>query len=175
MKRLVKKSVMNIETFKGSLNQLSEEGRNILKLIEDYKFKLDQTCRITSNDKLLTKKLLQKRKLIDMASSQIYSIVFDIDNIDITNEYEDQQLSGTNIGVPKKEDKPKEETNEPKEESKEESKEEPKEKDKEKDKEEDKEEDKDKEKDKEKDKNKEDSKEVKEDEKSEEKEDEDEN
>ncbi len=84
MKRLIKRSMMNIEMFKGTLNQLSDEGRNILKLIEDYKFKLDQTCRLTSNNQELTQKLQQKRKQLDVASSQIYSIVFDIDNVDIT-------------------------------------------------------------------------------------------
>ncbi len=127
MKRLIKQSVMNIENFKGSLNQLSNEGRNILKLIEDYKFKLDQTCRITSNDKELTKKLLQKRKQMDMASSQIYSIVFDIDNIDITNEYKDQQFNGETISPnkgtkDKKNEESKKEPENKEESSKEESK-----------------------------------------------------
>lgn len=99
MKRLIKRSMMNIEMFKGTLNQLSDEGRNILKLIEDYKFKLDQTCRLTSNNQELTQKLQQKRKQLDVASSQIYSIVFDIDNVDITKSYEQQQLN-TNITIP---------------------------------------------------------------------------
>ena len=99
MKRLIKQSIMNIEMFKGSLNQLSDEGRNILKLIEDYKFKLDQTCRLTANDQQLTQKLQQKRKQLDVASGQIYSIVFDIDNIDITKAYEQQQIN-TNPNMP---------------------------------------------------------------------------
>ena len=94
---------MNIEMFKGSLNQLSNEGRNILKLIEDYKFKLDQTCRLTANDQQLTQKLQQKRKQLDVASGQIYSIVFDIDNIDITQAYEQQQIN-TNPNIPIKND-----------------------------------------------------------------------
>ena len=101
MKRLIKQSIMNIEMFKGSLNQLSDEGRDILKLIEDYKFKLDQTCRLTANDQQLTQKLQQKRKQLDVASGQIYSIVFDIDNIDITKAYEQQQLN-TNPNMPSK-------------------------------------------------------------------------
>ena len=99
LKRLIKQSIMNIEMFKGSLNQLSDEGRNILKLIEDYKFKLDQTCRLTANDQQLTQKLQQKRKQLDVASGQIYSIVFDIDNIDITKAYEQQQIN-TNPNMP---------------------------------------------------------------------------
>lgn len=103
MKRLVKQSIMNIEMFKGTLNQLSDEGRDILKLIEDYKFKLDQTCRLTANDQQLTQKLVQKRKQLDVASGQIYSIVFDIDNIDITQAYEQQQIN-TNPNMPVKND-----------------------------------------------------------------------
>lgn len=105
LKRLIKQSIMNIEMFKGSLNQLSDEGRNILKLIEDYKFKLDQTCRLTANDQQLTQKLQQKRKQLDVASGQIYSIVFDIDNIDITQAYEQQQIN-TNPNMPSQNNTP---------------------------------------------------------------------
>ena len=93
MKRLVKKSLMNPEVFKGSLDQLGKQGREILKLIEDYKFKLEQTCRLTANDQVLTQKLIQKKKQLDAASGQIYSIVFDVENIDITQAFEQQQIN----------------------------------------------------------------------------------
>lgn len=98
MKRLVKKSLMNPEVFKGSLNQLSTQGREILKLIEEYKFKLEQTCRLTANDQILTRKLIQKKKQLDAASGQIYSIVFDVENIDITQAYEQQQINTNPAG-----------------------------------------------------------------------------
>lgn len=105
MKRLVKKSLMNPEVFKGSLDQLGKQGREILKLIEDYKFKLEQTCRLTANDQVLTQKLIQKKKQLDAASGQIYSIVFDVENIDITQAFEQQQIN-TNPSGPSNSTKP---------------------------------------------------------------------
>ncbi|MFW6243335.1 MAG: hypothetical protein ACOC2W_04180 [bacterium] len=93
MKRLVKKALMNIEVLEGTIEQLGNQGRDILKLMEEYKFKLEQAARITTNDQGLTQKIIQKKKLVDNAAGQIYSIVFDIENIDITKAYEEQQLN----------------------------------------------------------------------------------
>ena len=99
MKRLVKKSLMNPEMFKGTLDQLGNQGREILKLIEDYKFKLEQTARLLTNDQQLAQKVIQKKKQLDIASGQIYSIVFDVENLDITQAYEQQQIN-TNPNMP---------------------------------------------------------------------------
>lgn len=93
MRRLVKKSIMNPEMFKGTLEQLSNQGREILKDIEEYKFKLEQAARITTNDQQITQKIIQKQKQLDVASGQIYAIVFDIENIDITQAYDQQQIN----------------------------------------------------------------------------------
>lgn len=91
MKRLIKKSLMNPEMFKGTIKQLGNKGRIILKGIEDYKFSLEQAARIVSNDQNLSQKIIEKKKALDKAAGEIYSIVFDIENIDITQEYQDQQ------------------------------------------------------------------------------------
>lgn len=93
MKRLIKESLMNPEVFENSLNQLSMQGRQILKALEDYKFKIEQTCRITANDQQLTQKLIQKKKQLDIASGQVYSIVFDIENYNITTLFDQQQIN----------------------------------------------------------------------------------
>ncbi|MFW6015675.1 MAG: hypothetical protein ACOCRK_04500 [bacterium] len=94
MKRLMKKALMSPEMLEGTIDQLGEQGREILKLMEQYKFKLEQAARITTNDQNLTQKIIQKKKMIDNAAGQIYSVVFDIENIDITQAYEEQQLMG---------------------------------------------------------------------------------
>jgi len=95
MKRLIKSANSNIKVFEGSIEQLTKQGREILRLMEDYKFKIDQTARIIKNDESLTQKIIQKKKLIDNAAGQIYTTVFDLENIDITKAYEDQQLLNT--------------------------------------------------------------------------------
>ena len=91
MKRLIKKALMNINIFKSTLNQLSTKGRNVLKNIEDYKFTIEQTTRLLANDQHLAQKIIQKKKILDQAAGLIYSVVFDIENIDITQEYNDQK------------------------------------------------------------------------------------
>lgn len=98
-KRLIKKAFMDIEVLKGTLEQLSDEGRDILRAIEDYKFKLEQASRVVANDQMLAQKINQKQKILDAAAGQIYGIVFDIENIDITQAYTDQQMMATSPGL----------------------------------------------------------------------------
>lgn len=99
MKRLIRKSMMDLEIFKSTVEQLGDEGRTVLKALEDYKFKLEQSGRILQNDPELAQKLVQKRKTLDAAAGQIYSVVFDIENIDITQMYENQQFLINNPGM----------------------------------------------------------------------------
>jgi len=91
-RHLIKKSLMNIQMLEGTIDQLGDQGRNILKSIEEFKFKLEQAARIVTNDQQLTQKLLQKRKILDQSAGQIYAIVFDLENLDITQIYQQQQL-----------------------------------------------------------------------------------
>jgi len=90
MKRLIKKALIDINIFKSTLSQLSTKGRGVLKNIEDYKFTIEQTTRLLANDQHLAQKIIQKKKILDQAAGLIYSVVFDIENIDITQEYNDQ-------------------------------------------------------------------------------------
>lgn len=91
MSRLKKVALMNPEMFKGTLKQLGNKGRIILKGIEDYKFSLEQAARIVANDHNLSQKMISKKKELDKAAGEIYSIVFEIENIDITKEYQEQE------------------------------------------------------------------------------------
>ena len=93
MKRLRKKA-MDEETFKSSLNQVSQKGRNILKSLEDFKFTLEQSAKLLTNDQNIAQGMIQKRKSVDEISSKLYQIVFDIENIDISEAFmqQDQQV-----------------------------------------------------------------------------------
>ena len=86
---------VNVNTmfYANTLNGLAKEGREVLKMIEDYKFKLNQSANMFNGNKSLLNKLEQKEKILDNASGQIYSIIFDLENIDIMPEYEMSQLS----------------------------------------------------------------------------------
>ena len=87
--------VVNI-TLENTFHGLAEEGRKVLQTIEDYKFKLDQATNMLNGNEQAQNKVEQKKKILDSASSQLYGIVFDLENFDLTPvTYEDEQLSLT--------------------------------------------------------------------------------
>ena len=98
MKRLIRKAD-NTKIIINSINNLVQEGRGVLKRIENYKFKLTQSEKMMqSNDALLTK-LRQKEKILDSASAQIYGIIFDLENFDLTPNYSNEQLSLSTVST----------------------------------------------------------------------------
>lgn len=87
MSRLRKKYAMDMNAFQGTINQTSQKGRQILKSLEDFKFTLEQTARLLNNNQQLSQGMIQKRKSIDEISNKLYQIVFDIENMDISNAF----------------------------------------------------------------------------------------
>ena len=76
-----------------TFKNIANEGRGVLKHIEDYKFKLEQSVNMLNAVPDLQKKIEQKQQILDSAMAQIYGIVFDLENYDLTPVYEDEQLS----------------------------------------------------------------------------------
>ena len=75
-------------------NNLSIEARGVLKRIEDFKFKIIQAQNMLKADLDLKTKIEQKQKILDSAAAQIYGIAFDLENYNLTPNYEDEQLAG---------------------------------------------------------------------------------
>lgn len=75
-------------------NNLSIEARGVLKRIEDFKFKIIQARNMLNGDSELKTKIEQKQKILDSAAAQIYGIAFDLENYNLTPNYEDEQLAG---------------------------------------------------------------------------------
>ena len=90
-----KKPQMNGQTkqMQMVLQNLANEGRGVLKRIEDYKFILTQSANMLNGNEDLQHKVEQKINILDSASSQLYGIVFDLENFDLTPNYEEEQLS----------------------------------------------------------------------------------
>lgn len=78
-----------------ALNGVVVEGKKILQMLENMKFKIEQAARISSNDKELTKKIIQNSDMIDKIMSGLYSICFDLSNMDVLPAYSPEQI---NIG-----------------------------------------------------------------------------
>lgn len=89
MSRL-KKLAMDMIAFEGILNQTSNKGREILKSLEDFKFTLEQSARLLKNDQSITQGMIQKRKSLDEITAKLYQIVFDIENMDISEAFNKQ-------------------------------------------------------------------------------------
>lgn len=86
------KNNQQINVMKNSLQNLADEGRQILKYLDDYKFKLIQSINMF-NDDTTKSKLEQKQKILMSAASLIYSVVFDMENMSLTPLYEEEQFS----------------------------------------------------------------------------------
>lgn len=96
MKRLIKRAD-STNVIVNSINNLVQEGRGVLKRIENYKFKLAQSEKMMQGNEALLTKLQQKEKILDSASAQIYGIIFDLENFDLTPNYSNEQLSLTTV------------------------------------------------------------------------------
>lgn len=86
------KNNQQINVMKNGLQNLADEGRQILKYLDDYKFKLIQSINMF-NDDTTKSKLEQKQKILMSAASLIYSVVFDMENMNLTPLYEEEQFS----------------------------------------------------------------------------------
>lgn len=89
----------NIQTqlIKNVFLNLANEGRNLLKWAEDFKFKIIQSINILKGRDELKTKIEQKQKILEATAAQIYGIVFDLENFDLTPNYENEQLAGETL------------------------------------------------------------------------------
>ena len=84
----------NMELVQNTFFSLANEGRGVLKRIEDYKFKIIQSINMLNGNPELKEKVEQKKKILESAAAQIYGMIFDLENFDLTPNYEEEQLAG---------------------------------------------------------------------------------
>lgn len=80
----------NIKMYESAFENLGKEGRDVLKNLEEYKFKLEQASRMVSQIPKLSNGLMAKRKSIDEISNKLYQLIFDVENTDISNSFEEE-------------------------------------------------------------------------------------
>lgn len=102
MKRLTRTSA-NVDSVDDALHGVSNDAREVLKQLEKLKFKTMQCTRLTSNNDGVSKKVMQNADILDKVMSALYSVCFNIDNIDLTPLYDSDQLKlngdqGFNLG-----------------------------------------------------------------------------
>ena len=80
----------NITMYENTFKNMSNEGRKILKSLEKFKFSLEQGSRIVSQIPQMSSGLMSKRKSIDEISNKLYQLVFDLENTDISNSFQQE-------------------------------------------------------------------------------------
>ena len=80
----------NITMYENTFKNMSNEGRKILKSLEKFKFSLEQGSRMVSQIPQLSSGLMSKRKSIDEISNKLYQLVFDLENTDISNSFQQE-------------------------------------------------------------------------------------
>ena len=80
----------NITMYENTFKNMGNEGRKILKSLEKFKFSLEQGSRIVSQIPQLSSGLMSKRKSIDEISNKLYQLVFDLENTDISNSFQQE-------------------------------------------------------------------------------------
>ena len=97
----------NITMYENTFKNMGNEGRKILKSLEKFKFSLEQGSRMVSQIPQLSSGLMSKRKSIDEISNKLYQLVFDLENTDISNSFQQENpFAEREIGIePRKIDK----------------------------------------------------------------------
>ena len=104
----------NAELIKSSIEQISNTGREVLKQVEKFKFNLEQTSRMLSQNPQLSQGMMATRKSVNEISEKLYQIIFDIENTDISLAFQqespeavmDSKNDTRSIGEPKPQPNP---------------------------------------------------------------------
>ena len=83
-----------------ALQGITTEGKKILQMLENMKFKIEQAARISGNDQSLAQKIMQNSNMIDKIMSGLYSLCFNLDNLDLTPLFIPTQVDMSDDVVP---------------------------------------------------------------------------
>lgn len=89
MKRLIADNTKTIEQI---LRDSAKDGREILKALEEFKFKIEQCDNLSMNSDI-NDKIHQHYDMLDKLMSGLYSICFDLENIDLVPLYDNEQIN----------------------------------------------------------------------------------
>lgn len=90
MKRLIADNTQSIQKL---ISGASKDGRDILKSLEEFKFKVEQCAKISGNNPEMGDKIIQNSDMLDKLMSGLYSICYDLENIDIVPQYDNDQVN----------------------------------------------------------------------------------
>lgn len=89
MKRLIADNTKTIEQI---LMGSAKDGREILKALEEFKFKIEQCDNLSMNSDI-NDKIHQHYDMLDKLMSGLYSICFDLENINLVPLYDNEQIN----------------------------------------------------------------------------------
>lgn len=96
MKRLVADNSKSIEQM---IKSTASEGRDILKALEQFKFKLEQCVKVSQNEEI-NNKVHQHYDMVDKLMSGLYTICYDMENVNLVPLYDNDQIDMSNQDAP---------------------------------------------------------------------------
>lgn len=96
MKRLAD----NSEAINAVFKDVATDGRELMKRLEDFKFRINQCVTLSQNNQEIADKLRQNNDMVDKLQSALYSICFNLENVDIVPLYDNTQIDMSEQDVP---------------------------------------------------------------------------
>ena len=96
MKRLAD----NSEAINAVFKDVAADGRELMKRLEDFKFRINQCVTLSQNNQDVSDKLRQNNDMVDKLQSALYSICFNLENLDMVPLYDNMQIDMSEQDVP---------------------------------------------------------------------------
>jgi hypothetical protein len=87
IKRLIRQADDSLnKIYKNTFLELGKEGREILRSLDEYRYKVSKSKGIINNDEKMAKKLEECIEDLNHVSAYIYDFVFELENYEIVDE-----------------------------------------------------------------------------------------
>jgi hypothetical protein len=86
IKRLIRQADGLSKIYKNTFNELGKEGREILRNLDEYRYKISKSKGIVNNDEKMAKKLEECIEDLNHVSAYIYDFIFELENYEIVDE-----------------------------------------------------------------------------------------
>lgn len=96
-KRLIRAdATQSIETI---IKDVASDGRDILKQLENFKFKMAQCAKISVNEEI-NDKINQQYDMIDKIMDGLFAVCYDLENVNLVPQYNNDQIDMSNQDAP---------------------------------------------------------------------------
>nr|DAE79833.1 MAG TPA: hypothetical protein [Caudoviricetes sp.] len=92
MKSRLVKLADNTKAIEQFIKTTAQDGRDILKSLEEFKFKIEQCTNVSVNEDI-NDKIHQHYDMVDKLMSGLFTICYDLENINLVPQYDNDQIN----------------------------------------------------------------------------------